>query len=282
MRHRIILFGYLAVAGFLVAHLLNAFVSQALTMPIQLTPPALEGTVSIAPLPNANDLAEEILSSGLFPKAEIPVVATVMPAGQSSLNASSKIRVLGTVVGDGVGSLAVLQDVATQKQRLYRIHQEIPDLGDIEEIRKNGVLIRKGSQREFVELVIDPRKPSVKAVKASVPASQPVKFQLRRVLDRREVEQSTADLPKLLSQARAVPNYSDGNLNGWRIELVKPNSMFQKLGLQKGDVVQRINGVEVRDPGMMLTLFQQVKNEQSVSLDMLRSDRAMTVTYEIR
>lgn len=105
---------------------------------------------------------------------------------------------------------------------------------------------------------------------------------LRRVLDQREVAQSMADLPKLLSEARVGPFYANGKVEGWKIEGINPKSFYDRIGLQAGDVLQRVNGVEIRDPGMVLSLFQQLKDERSVSLDLLRGGQKTTMLFEIR
>ena len=41
-------------------------------------------------------------------------------------------------------------------------------------------------------------------------------------------------------------------------------------------------GVEIRDPGTMLTLFQQLRNEKTVKLDVLRNNQRTAMTYDIR
>jgi general secretion pathway protein C len=105
---------------------------------------------------------------------------------------------------------------------------------------------------------------------------------LRKILDRREVAGATEDISKLLTQARAVPYTVSGKLEGYRIEYVVPQSFFDKVGLRIGDVLQRVNGIELKDPATMLALFQQVKNERTVRLDVLRENQRATFTYEIR
>jgi general secretion pathway protein C len=105
---------------------------------------------------------------------------------------------------------------------------------------------------------------------------------LRRVLDQGEVARSMADLPKLLSEARVGPFYANGKVEGWKVERITPQSFYDRIGLQAGDVLQRVNGVEIRDPALILSLFQLLKNERSVSLDMLRDSRKTTMLFEIR
>ena len=90
------------------------------------------------------------------------------------------------------------------------------------------------------------------------------------------------DLPKLLSQARAVPNLVNGAMNGFRLDYIAPSSFYEKIGLKYGDILQQVNGVDIRDPSTILTLFQQLRNERTVKLDVLRNNQRTTMNFEIR
>lgn len=288
---RVALLTSLTVAAFLIAHAVNGFVSEALYMPLDArtsmsTPASASGSRSGT---QPSRYVEDILASGLFPlpqerqeQVEVGRSAAMGAASAPPLDAARKINVLGTVVGDREGVLAVIEEIATKRQALYRLHDLIPNVGELAEIRHNAVLIRQGYQEEWVELAIAKQAaPSGTETGAVVPA-RTANTSLHRVLDRREVTQVTSDLPKLLTQARAVPYLVNGKMEGFRIDNIAPQGFFDKAGIRGGDVLQRVNGVEIRDPGTMLTLFQQLKNERTVRLDVLRDNRQAALTYEIR
>jgi type II secretory pathway component PulC len=52
--------------------------------------------------------------------------------------------------------------------------------------------------------------------------------------------------------------------------------------LHSGDLLKRFNGIELRDPGMLLTALQQMKDEQRVKFDIVRHETPLTLTYDIR
>ena len=101
-------------------------------------------------------------------------------------------------------------------------------------------------------------------------------------LDRREVDAAFANLPRLLTQARVMPHYSDGKMAGFRVISVKSDSLFGRIGLQPQDVLKRINGMEIKDPSRFLSAFQQVKEEDTITIDLVRQGRPSTFVYEIR
>ncbi|HXC61715.1 MAG TPA: type II secretion system protein GspC, partial [Nitrospiria bacterium] len=61
-----------------------------------------------------------------------------------------------------------------------------------------------------------------------------------------------------------------------------PQSFYEKIGLQNGDVLQQVNGVEIKDPQSFLAVFQQLKEENNFSLDLMRNSSKETFQYDIR
>ena len=285
------IFFCLVVSGLLIAHSINAFVADALY--VVPTPQAgSERHGSVRPVSHSPaQYMEDIRASGLFALPAVSQTSTHedpnAPVARASLGAASKIRLIGVVMGDRQGVFAIVEELASKRQVLYRLKDQIPDLGEVADIRHNGIAVRQGHLEEWLEL--DPAEkqiaagstatsPPPSASASSVASAAPI----RKVIDRREVELAMNDLPKLLTQARAVPNMVNGTLNGFRIDYMAPASFYEKIGVQTGDVLQRVNGVDIRDPGTVLNLLQQLKNEQVVKLDIVRNDQRSTITYELR
>lgn len=291
---RIGLFLCLVGGGLLIAHSINAFVAEALyvipTHPVGSVDDRATGATLLASY-SPIQAVEDVRSSGLFilpaaPQGGLTNSNGRGPSGapvRASLGLAARIRVLGIVFGDQ--RFAIVEELASKQQMLYRVHNQVLDLGEVSEIRRNGILVRQGDLEELLELALLDNP----AVQGGSPGTAPSAIQtptagvpLRKVIDRREVEQAMSDLPKLLSQARAGPHMVNGTINGFRLDYVAPTSFYEKIGVQAGDVLQRVNGVDIRDPSTMLNLLQQLKNEQIVKLDVLRNNQRSTITYELR
>lgn len=273
--------------AFLVAHIVNTVIAEALSVPVGLIGKSsatnLETDVNTAP----PVLVERIRTSGLFPLPPDPLGINAagfnpQPA-RAPLNLASKLKLLGVVIGERQGVSAIVEEFSSKRQLFFRLHEQIPDIGEISEIRRDGIVVRQGDQQELLELVPSqserpPAAPAAAGTAAVPGPGSPV----RAVLDRREVEQAVNDLPKLLSQARAVPYSVNGTMSGYRLDYIAPSSFYEKIGLKYGDVLQQVNGVDIRDPGTMLTLFQQLRNEKTVKLDVLRNSQRTAMTFDIR
>ncbi|MDH4078475.1 MAG: hypothetical protein OEU68_01515 [Nitrospira sp.] len=289
----------LILCGLLVAHAFNAFVADALYL-IPDPPPGVStaGSIGVPSLTSYSpkQAVEQIRSSGLFLLPAAPEDGATSGTSsdrrggsgtvvRASLGLAGKLRLIGVVLGDERGVFAIIEDLSAKQQSLYHLHESVLDFGEVTEIRRNGVVIRQGNVEELLELAhAEGPSAAVDSTGTPPPPKKPSTSgaPLRKVVDRREVEQAMSDLPKLLSQARAVPNMANGAVNGYRLDYIAPASFYEKIGVQTGDVLQRVNGVDIRDPSTMLSLLQQLKNEQIVKLDVVRNNQRSTITYELR
>jgi general secretion pathway protein C len=275
---------YLMAATFLIAHTINAVIAEALLVPVGMASPQAATATDPSATRSPVSLADQVRTSGLFPLPPDPVTAStnggLAPGiARQPLNLASKMKLLGVVIGERGGVSSIVEMLASKQQVFFRLHDQIPDIGEVADIRKEGIVVRQGNQQELLQLVSPTGEAPVapRAVATTVPGAP-----LNKTLDRREVEQAIGDLPKLLSQARAVPVMVNGAMSGFRLDYVAPSSFYEKIGLLRGDVLKQVNGVEIRDPGTMLTLFQQLRNERTVKLDVMRNDQRTTMTYDIR
>jgi len=82
-----------------------------------------------------------------------------------------------------------------------------------------------------------------------------------------------SNLEGVASQARILPTE-----DGVKIFAMRPGSFFHKMGLRNEDVIESINGVEVNSFDSVLTLFENLRNEQSLKIDIRR--RGIKTTFE--
>ena len=287
LRRRVATASYVATIAFVLAHAMNAFVADALYEP--LVRDIGEPAQKTSELPSIEDTTQTdsatILRSGLFelpPSGSGPGVESSASPPPPPLEVGKKLALLGTVFGQEGGVMAVLEDLSTKQQSLYRLGTQVPNVATLTAIERNRVLFREGAREEWLELAFTkqgqdgaPAQPALSARPASAGPQ-------RRILDRREVTDALNDPTRLLTQAQAVPFLNDGKLDGFRLYSVMPQGIYDKIGLQTNDILQRINGVELRDPSMVLSLMQQLRNERTVRVDLVRNSQRQTLTYEIR
>ena len=283
---RVMIAIYLTLGAFLLAHTVNAFVADALR------PPPMPGSAFASIIPSEPQtetpigLADAIRARGLFPLP--PDAGDALDSGQQSgppappLNVGKKIALLGTVFGPQGGIMAVFEDLSTKKQSMYRMGEQVPSVGFLSAIEKDRVLFREGKQEEWLDLALSQYlRSNAPGAALPIPVSRPSAPQ-RRIMDRREIDAALADPTRLLMQAQALPHLDKGKLDGFVLTSVMPSGFFERIGLKNNDVLQRINGVELRDPGMLFSVFQQLRNERTIQVDLVRNAQPQTLAYEIR
>jgi general secretion pathway protein C len=102
------------------------------------------------------------------------------------------------------------------------------------------------------------------------------------LVDRREIAGALGNTSGLLTQLRAVAEVRDGRPAGFRLFRIREESLFARLGLRDGDVVERVNGTEVHDPTALLRFLERLGHEPRVALDIVRADAPRTLVYDLR
>jgi general secretion pathway protein C len=99
---------------------------------------------------------------------------------------------------------------------------------------------------------------------------------------RSTVDNALNNLSELATQARVVPAFEGGKPVGFKLFSIKPGSLYSKIGLQNGDVINRINGYEMSSPEKGLEVYQKLKDSSNITVDIKRRGKAMTLDYTIQ
>ncbi len=79
-----------------------------------------------------------------------------------------------------------------------------------------------------------------------------------------------------------VPNMEGGKLKGFKIRYVKKGSDFDKLGVQKGDIVLSINGEPLNNFKVPLEFFNNLDSITAATITIKRGDEIKELEYEVR
>lgn len=99
---------------------------------------------------------------------------------------------------------------------------------------------------------------------------------------RSTVDDALNNLSSLATQARIVPAFEGGKPVGFKLFSIKPGSLYSKIGLQNGDVINRINGYEMSSPEKGLEVYQKLKDSSNVDLEIKRRGKPLKLGYTIR
>ena len=101
-------------------------------------------------------------------------------------------------------------------------------------------------------------------------------------IDQSEFDKAMANVAKLMTEARAVlETDAAGNQIGFKIAYIKEGSLLDKIGIERLDVLTRINGYELNSPEKALQLFGKLRSANQFTIDLKRGDRSVTLDYSV-
>ena len=183
----------------------------------------------------------------------------------------------------------MIEDTASHHQDLYRVGDSVGG-ARLAAIDWDHVTLAHPQGEETLELATaEPEAPpSADARPADAPQAARADAHIRRtaenafVVDRREITGAADNMSGLLTQLRAVAEVAEGRPAGFRLFEIAAGSLFSRLGLQDGDVVQRVNGTAIGDPAALLGFLQRLRTEPRVALDIVRGGVPRTLVYDLR
>jgi general secretion pathway protein C len=190
---------------------------------------------------------------------------------------SLKIALLGTVTGSPQNAVAVIEETDKKKQGMFKVGDSIQD-AIIKMILRGKVILRVENRDEILTMEEAQARGSEKGSRAATPSGRGTTI----TVSRSDLEQSLKDINKLMSQARVRPHFKDGKPDGLAVNNITRGSIFAKLGLQNGDIVQGMNDSSIKSPDDIMALYQKLKLGSQVELQIDREGQRQTLNYRFR
>jgi general secretion pathway protein C len=233
---------------------------------------------------------------------------TAPPKGEKAKDLKEAPRSLfvlvGTIVSDNPeAARAILWADGMKEPKMFRIKQEIEPGALLVKIDRDAAWVQRGTAREKLELLpvgsktriaTPPAAPAASLAGAPAATAAPaasaggLDLRVNKIsentysMDEASLGQLTGNFNQFMTQVRLVP-YFEGNKNsGYRFQAIRPGTAFEKMGFAGGDVIQAINNIELTSPERMFTIFQNLKDEKRVTVNVLRQGQKTALTYEIR
>lgn len=197
------------------------------------------------------------------------------------------------VVGDGKDSRSTATLEMSGKAGVYAVkgEEKISPGVELLEVQPDRIIISNQGRLEYAELleegvsIFGPPSETVAAKSTGKEVKSDTDSFMKEgnkiIIDQREVENALANLAQLYTEIRLIPNVVDGQVDGFKVLSVKPGSVFTKLGLKRGDILSRINGIQL-DVSNGFEVFNQLKDQKNFALDITRGGEKRTFEYEIR
>jgi len=219
--------------------------------------------------------------------------AKVNPQQQTKENSisvlKSQLRLLATVAGDEDVACAVIENVKTKIQDLYKTGDTIGGV-QIERIERNRIVLFNAGKREVLNLYVsdgisDRIEKSTEPVIAQKPdASEAVKIisPTKREINKKAFLARVGGMEAILKKVEVVPYLEDGQEKGVRITGLEDLSMARFVGFQNGDIIRNINGNTVTNRRKAFQILRKARSQSSIEIQLLRGQQEKKLSFGIK
>ncbi|MCK4534298.1 MAG: PDZ domain-containing protein [Syntrophobacterales bacterium] len=180
---------------------------------------------------------------------------------------------LGTVSGTGELDCAVIEEKDKRKQALFRVDDAVAS-ATVVKIMRGIVILHVDGRDEILAMEVKTGK-NMEGVAERTASGTRSSIIVRKA----EIDEALEDMGKILAQARVRPYFSAGKSDGFIINRIKKGSIFQKMGMQNGDIIQGVDGQPIKSPDEMLKLYNGLKSGSAISLNIKRKGEEQNLEY---
>ncbi len=213
--------------------------------------------------------------------------------------------VAGVVAEQPRWSIASITDLSTRETRIYGIGDAVlgAQLLSVERIRderdatgagfKVAAIVCNNGSKEYIDF--EPSDGSAVAAAPNIGVFAPTEEigpanpaeGVRKVADNRYeikrgvIENALSNLNNIATQARIVPSFKNGVSNGFKLFSIQPGSLYSSIGVENGDVIQKINGYEINSPDKALEVYQKLRESRHITLEIERNGQVIRKEYNV-
>jgi general secretion pathway protein C len=224
-----------------------------------------------------------VASSTATPPASVDLATAAKlfggTASSSNVASGSTLRLKGVVAPTpGVAASAIFSTGAARDVSIF-VGNDVQPGVKLKEVHADHVILGRAGIDERIDL---------EARKGATASSQPARmvgFKLNvartgtnnYALSRKELDDALRDPNQLgyLGQIGMPPG------GGVRMEQAPPGSLAQKLGLQPGDIIKKVNGQAVASTGDLARVYQQFGSTNSIQAEVQRGSSTVSLSYAI-
>ena len=211
------------------------------------------------------------------------------PAQQAQVTDAPETRlnlILTGVVASSIkeGGAAIIENKGTQNT--YGLGDKIEGTNaTLQQVQHDRVIIKNGAQHETLMLdgldFDEANQRRQRQVRQSRPAPRP---EPSRQLsdDAIELTESLREEPAKFTDFISIsPKTEDGQLVGYQVKPGKDPALFQSAGLQAGDVIVQINGLDLTDTQQSMEAMNELRSAQSIELTITREGAYETIYLDV-
>jgi len=102
-----------------------------------------------------------------------------------------------------------------------------------------------------------------------------------KIIDKSLLDHYTSNMDDIYKNIGLSEMKEGKNFKGFKVDFVKKDSPFAKLGLQRDDILKSVNGQEISSYNAAFEIYKNMKNVENLTLVIVRGDKELELEYEI-
>jgi general secretion pathway protein C len=177
----------------------------------------------------------------------------------------------GTVACNSSFGFVIIEERDSHKQKLYRLGDKIGS-AKLTKITRNTAILKSGEREITLKIK--------STIEGSLLSDSPNRAAPRSfTLSKKTVNENLNDLKSIMSQAVVRPSLNEGVQEGYVISNIAPNSLYEKMGLQNGDIIIDINNKHMQSADNLLQLVNLMQSGSSIELNVKRNGKIEVINY---
>ncbi len=185
-----------------------------------------------------------------------------------------KLVLLGTVCSNSNSGFAVIEDTDKRKQELCRVGDTVAS-AEVIKILHGKVILRVDDRDEILTI----KESGTGGTLGKKPAASP---KGKITVSKTDIDDAFKNMSQMLTQVRIRPYFSEGKPDGFMVSRIKQGSIFQKMGLKNGDVIQGVNDSPIGSADDMLGLYKGLQSGSEITLNLKRRGKQETLKYTFK
>ena len=192
---------------------------------------------------------------------------------------SLKLTLRGVFASDEAGRARAIVGDPRGKEDHYAVGDPLPGGAKLSEIYPDRIILERNGRYETLRL---PKERTSAVLQDNEPDRAGVGDNASKVAAFTKYRNEITQNPSVfMNYVRATPARSgDGKFIGFRLQAGRERGALKELGLQPGDIVTSINGVQIDSPAKGMKAMQALGEGDNVSVTLLRAgqETALSLT----
>ena len=196
----------------------------------------------------------------------------VFDSGQKAADFDLK----GTVACDSSFGFIIVEERENRKQKLYRLGEKIGSRKLVKITRNTAVL-----KNEEGEVTLKIKETMEDSLLSNSPVARRDSSSKIPNFVKKNMDGNLNNLESIMNQAVVRPFMNKGVREGYIISNIAPNSLYEKAGLQNGDIITGINNNQMQNANDIMQLLNSMQSGSLMEFSIKRKGRTETINYTL-